>query len=90
MLEITGLAESTLIYTAEGYPDPGEPRVIPRLQDLIARPYRLDGSVPDTLQYLISEEQEEQDLRQGPITRSMALPPPSTTPPTPYCGTSYR
>ena len=61
-LEITGLPEPTSIYTAEGFPDPGEPRVKTSLQDLITRPHRLDSAVPDTLQYLISAEQETEDL----------------------------
>ena len=56
-LEITGLPEPTSIYTAEGFPDPGEPKVKTTLQDLITRPNRPDSAVPDTLQYLISAEQ---------------------------------
>ena len=70
-LEITDLLEPTSIYTAVGFPDPGEPRVKILLQDLISRPNRPESAVPDTLQYLISAEQELEDLLPRRITRSM-------------------
>ena len=61
VLDITGLDEPTSIYTSEGYPDPGEPRTPTPLQNLLEAPYRPTSAVPDTLQYLISAEQEDVD-----------------------------
>ena len=79
VLEITGLADPISIYTAEGFPDPGEQGVKIPIQDLMARPNRLESTVPDTLQYLISAEQELEDLLPRRITRSVdtliILPP---------------
>ena len=72
-LDITGLPEPTSIYSAEVYPDLGKPRTPTPSHDLLAAPYRSDSAVPDTLQYVISTEQENMDLRLCPVTRSMAL-----------------